>query len=104
MYLLVNKVKTMVKWTSKEKALEAKIRNAESMTKRKTSGECAVCKKDIVPGESCYYFEVDVKGFQWPIRQYICIKCHDEISAKPVDDSVAWLISYFGQHHEDLDL
>lgn len=94
----------MVKWTSKEKELEAKIRYAVPMVKRKTSGECKVCKKEIFAGENCFYYEIEVKGLQYPVRRYVCVKCHDEIASKPVDDSVTWLIHYFGEHYDNLEL
>lgn len=68
----------MVKWASKERALDSRIRRAEGMTKRRSPSGCSICGRTIAPGDRCFFYEANVKGLQYPVRRYVCSGCHGE--------------------------
>ena len=80
----------MVKWMSDERRQEKRIRYSQEMVKRKTSDQCIACKTEINPGNKCFFFTIEVKGLQYPVRRYVCIKCHDEVMAKPEPVETVW--------------
>lgn len=84
----------MVKWISDERRQEKRIRYAIEMIKRKTSGQCIICEVEIKPGDKCFYFEVEINRLQYPVRRYICIKCHNEVTAKPEIFETAYATSF----------